>query len=80
MREETRDARLAPMAKVQTDVAAQQARGDGLGSVHASGKSGALCKGLLTYLKHGNSVVAINSVQTAIAAATVADNAEVKSP
>lgn len=57
-----------------------RADGDGLGSDHTSGKSGALCKGLLTYLKHGNSVMATNSVQTAIAAAPVTDNAEVKSP
>ena len=54
--------------------------GDALGSVRASGKSGALGKGLLTYLKHRHCVMAINSVQTTIAAAPVADHAEVKSP
>ena len=54
--------------------------GEGLCSVHANGKSGALCQGLLTYLKHGNSVMAIDRVQTAIAAAPDAATAEVKSP
>ena len=54
--------------------------GDGLGAVHACGKFGALGKGLLTYLKHGNSMTATNRVQTTIAAAPVAGNAEVKSP
>lgn len=54
--------------------------GDGLGSVHASEKSGALDKGLLRYLKHGNSVRATDRVQTAIGSAPAADTAEVKSP
>ena len=54
--------------------------GEGLCSVHASGKSGALCKGLLTYLKHGNSLMAPDRVQTIIDSAPAADNAEVKSP
>ena len=54
--------------------------GDGLGSVHASGESRTLGPRLLTYLKHGNSVMAINSIQTAIAVGPVPGNAEVKSP
>ena len=54
--------------------------GDGLGSGLASGESGALSKGLLTYLKHGNSLMAIDRVQTAIAAAPAAATAKVKSP
>lgn len=54
--------------------------GDGLGSVHASGKSGALGHGLLRFLKHGNSVMVTNRFQTAIDSAPAADNAEVKSP
>ena len=54
--------------------------GDGLGSVHASGKSGALGKGLLTNLKRWYSVMAFNSVQATTAAAHIADNTEVKSP
>ena len=54
--------------------------GDGLGSVLASGESGALSKGLLTYLKHGNNFMAIDRVQTAIAAAPAAATAKIKSP
>ena len=54
--------------------------GNGLGSVYASRKSGALGKGLLTYLKHGNSMTAIDRVQTAIDPAPATANAEVKSP
>jgi hypothetical protein len=34
----------------------------------------------MRYLEHGNSMLATDSAQKAIAAATVADNAEVKSP
>ena len=54
--------------------------GDGLGSVQASAKSMALDDSLLQSLKHGNSMAATNRVQTTIAAAPVADNAEVKTP
>jgi hypothetical protein len=54
--------------------------GDGLGSVLASRESEALCRGLLTYLKHGNSMTAIDRVPTAIATAPATDNPEVKSP
>jgi hypothetical protein len=54
--------------------------GDGLGSVLASGEYGALSKGLLTYLKHGNNFMAIDRVQTAIAAAPAAATAKIKSP
>jgi|JI10StandDraft_1071094.scaffolds.fasta_scaffold06972_10 hypothetical protein len=54
--------------------------GDGLGSVHASENSGTFGHSLLQPLKHGSSMVATNRVHKAIAAATVADNAEVKSP
>jgi len=54
--------------------------GDGLGSVHASGESGALDHGLLGYLRHGYKQMAIDRIQTAIAAAPAAANAEVESP
>lgn len=54
--------------------------GDGLGSVHASGESGALGQRFQQYLKHGNSMMATDRVQTAIDPALAADNAEVKSP
>jgi hypothetical protein len=54
--------------------------GDGFGSVQANGEYEALDKSLLRYLKHGNSVVATDKVQTAIGSAAAADNAEVKSP
>jgi hypothetical protein len=57
-----------------------RADGDGLGSIHANGKSAILCYGLLRYLKHGNIMMAINRVQTATSAAPVADKREVKSP
>lgn len=54
--------------------------GDGLGSVHASGKSGAFGQVLLRDQKHGNGMLATNIIQTAIAEAPAADNSVVKSP
>ena len=54
--------------------------GDGFGSVQAGGKSVALGHRLLQSLKHENSMVATNRVQTDIAAVLVADKPEVKSP
>ena len=54
--------------------------GDGLSSVQANGKSATLHHGLARYLKHGNSMMATNRVQTATAAAPAADKHEVKSP
>jgi hypothetical protein len=57
-----------------------RSEGKGLGSGHERGKSGAQCKDLLTYLKHGNRMTGLNRVHTAIDSAPTAGNAEVKSP
>jgi hypothetical protein len=54
--------------------------GDGLGLVHASGKSGALGRGLSWHLGHENKMLNTDRIHTTIDSAVVAGNAEFKSP